>query len=216
MIENISQERINSNKDEFINLLRSTNREGIEGLINYLTEKTDFFTAPASSKYHGAFEGGLCEHSLWVYKILLKLVEDYKELAGEDTTLDNESLIITALLHDISKVNTYESTVQNKKIYSPEGSKYDEMGNYDWVPVKGYKMKDLEERFVFVNHESSSEFIIRQFIPLRIAESVAIMIHHGGIGYDSVDPEVITPNYAKYTLSMLLHQADMTAAYKFA
>ena len=61
-------------KEEFINLLRSTKRAGIEDVITFL-EKTDFYTAPASTKYHGAYEGGLLEHSMKVYEILKEKVK---------------------------------------------------------------------------------------------------------------------------------------------
>ena len=66
-------------KEEFIELLRSTKREGIENLLNFL-EKSDFYTAPASTRFHGNYEGGLVEHSLKVYEILKHKVEDFMEI----------------------------------------------------------------------------------------------------------------------------------------
>lgn len=218
----LNQKERDSNTVQFYNLLRSTKREGIEDLIKYL-ESTDFEVAPASTKYHGAFEGGLCAHSLMVFEILTKMLNDYIEFKnlefpnelGESHDEMMNSAIIVALLHDISKVNHYEKTFNNKKIYSPDGSKWDENGRFDWKSVPGYKMRDEEEQFVIGNHEETSEFIIRQFIPLRISESAAIMHHHGGLGWDSVKPEVMTKVYNKYTLALLLHQADLLAAYKF-
>ena len=56
-------------KEEFIKLLRSTNRDGMEDVIGFL-EKSDFFKAPASTRFHGNYEGGLLEHSMKVYEIL--------------------------------------------------------------------------------------------------------------------------------------------------
>ena len=85
-------------KERFIELLRGTNREGIEELIAFL-EKTDFYTAPASTKFHNCFEGGLLQHSLNVYEALKRLV---KEEWPEDT------IRIVALLHDICKINYYK------------------------------------------------------------------------------------------------------------
>ena len=61
-----------TNKERFIELLRSTKREGIEKLIDFL-EKTDFFTAPASTRFHSSYEGGLLQHSLNVYDCLAGL-----------------------------------------------------------------------------------------------------------------------------------------------
>ena len=218
----LNQKERDSNTVQFYNLLRSTKREGIEDLIKYL-ESTDFEVAPASTKYHGAFEGGLCAHSLMVFEILVKMLNDYIEFKnlefpnelGESHDEMMNSAIIVALLHDISKVNTYEKTFVNKKVYSKDGSKWDENGNYDWKSVQGYKTKDDEEQFVIGNHEETSEFIVRQFIQLRIAESAAIMHHHGGLGWDSVPVEAMSKVYNKYTLALLLHEADLLAAYKF-
>ena len=79
-------------KEEFINLLRSTNREGIEEVIQFL-ERTDFYKAPASTRFHGSYEGGLLEHSMKVYEIL----------------------IIIALPHDVCKVNFYKVDYRNAK-----------------------------------------------------------------------------------------------------
>ena len=80
-------------KEEFINLLKKTNREGIEKLIEFL-ENSDFFTAPASTRFHGAKESGLLEHSLKVYEILKNKVEN----ASIKIDIDENSIIIIALL----------------------------------------------------------------------------------------------------------------------
>lgn len=214
MLNSITNDKIESNKQEFIDLLKSINREGVDKLIEYLCDKSDFFSAPASTKYHGSFKGGLCEHSLIVYKLLVEQAKMFESFTG--THIDEDSIKITALLHDISKVNMYEETVINKKVYSSDGSKSDELGRFNWVSSKAYKTIDVEDRFIFVNHEMGSEFIVRQFIPLRIAESVAIASHHCGMGHDSIPPEQVTPNYIKYPLAMLLHTADLIAAFSIA
>ena len=83
-------------KEEFINLLLSTKREGIEDVIAFL-EKTDFFIAPASTKFHGSYEGGLLEHSMKVYEILKEKV---KHLPIE-LEISDDTVKIIALLHDI-------------------------------------------------------------------------------------------------------------------
>lgn len=211
MIKNISEDKIKENKHIFIDLLKSTERECVDSLINYLEDKTDFFIAPASTRYHGSFEGGLCAHSLSVYNYATKLAKVLFE--ESEIEIPEDSLKIVALLHDISKVNTYEISYSNKKEYSPNGSKWDENGKFDWVSVKGYKMIDNENRFIFVNHECASEFICRQFIPLRMAESVAIMLHHNGMSKDSIPGDMAAINYAKYPLALILHEADLLAAY---
>lgn len=93
--------------DDFVELLRTTNRDGIEELIRYLQEETDFFTAPASTKYHGAFAGGLLMHSINVCAEL--------RLDPNSKVYPTETLIIVALLHDICKANCYRTEKRNVK-----------------------------------------------------------------------------------------------------
>ena len=90
-------------KEEFIELLRSTKREGIENLLNFL-EKSDFYTAPASTRFHGNYEGGLLEHSMKVYEILQEKVKN----APIALNIPPETLIIVPLLHDLCKANFYK------------------------------------------------------------------------------------------------------------
>lgn len=204
-----SVELIEENKVKFIELVKSIKREGIETdkLLNKL-ENSDFYVAPASSKYHGAYAGGLVDHCLNVYFNLKRLVEN-KHL---DVRYDDETLIIVALFHDFSKMNFYEKTAQNKKVYSPDGSKYDEIGKYDWVAVSSYKVIDTQDRFLYGNHEQTAEYMIRQFIPLKLDESIAILHHMGGMSIDSAKDD-ISSIYNKCPLALLLHLADMLATY---
>lgn len=195
---------------EIEDLLRSIKRPNanIEGLINKL-ESSDFFTAPASTKYHNAYKGGLAEHSLNVYYNLKSLVE----LKGLKEIITDDNIIICGLLHDISKINFYEISYMNKKVYNEYGSKFDELGRFDWQSVPSFKVKPVTERFVFGNHEENSEFMIRTFIPLELSESVAILNHHGGMGYDSIPINTISDKYNRFPLASLLHMADFMAAY---
>lgn len=109
-----------TNKERFIELLRSTKREGIEKLIDFL-EKTDFFTAPASTRFHSSYEGGLLQHSLNVYDCLAGLgttTVDVQEFQAAGMRLDSipqESIIIVALLHDLCKVNFYATEMRWRK-----------------------------------------------------------------------------------------------------
>jgi len=196
---------VEENYIKFKELLSSVNREGIGDLIAYL-DTTDFKLAPASTKYHGSCPGGLCAHSLAVYDTLVKIITSLGV-----TEYDQDTLKIVALLHDISKINSYEQSIRNEKVYKQNGSKYDELGNYDWESKKCYKLK--EDRFVFVNHESTSEFIIRQFIQLKIEESIAIMTHHGGFDQTSLNPQTVGNIYAGHPLAIYLHVADLITAY---
>lgn len=208
----ISNERIQQNHDEFISLLSQIQREGanIEKLITKL-EHSDFFIAPASAKYHSAFPGGLAEHCLNVYYNLKHLVKYKEPLIGENT-ISEDSIIITALLHDLSKMNYYEKCAYNKKQYTPQGSKKDELGSFDWVTEEGFKTKDVKSRFLYGNHEMNSEYMIRQFIPLTMEESIAILHHMGAMSFDCAKDD-ISAIFSKYPLALLLHLADMAATY---
>lgn len=203
----LNEERINSNKQEFIGLLKSIKREGalIDKLINKL-ESSDFFEAPASAKNHLACKGGLVEHCLNVYYNLKHLVL-YKKLE-----IPEESIIITALLHDFSKMNVYELAVTNKKVYSEQGTKSDNLGKFDWIAETSYKRKEEAKTFIFGNHEQTSEYMVRQFIPLTIIESIAILHHMGGQGFDCAKDN-LSLIYTKYPLACLLHLADMMATF---
>ena len=209
-MDKYAEEVLLTNKQEFIDLLHKIKRPNanIEGLIKKL-EGSDFFIAPASTKYHNAFKGGLVEHCLNVYYNLLNLV-DMKGLKGE---ISEESIIICGLLHDLSKMNFYDYYYKNEKVYRPDGSKQDSLGRFDWEPVRTYKIRDAKDRFIFGNHEETSEFMIKTYIPLSVAESVAILNHHGGMGYDSIPINTISDKYNRYPLSSLLHMADFLATY---
>jgi len=96
-----SPEEMNKNKDAIITLLRYTQRENIESLIEYLCD-SDYFHAPASTKYHLNFPGGLAMHSISVYKTLRRLCSEF------DIDIPEESIIITCLLHDVCKIGAYK------------------------------------------------------------------------------------------------------------
>ena len=107
-------------EQEFIQILKNTNREGIDDLIVFI-KKTDFFKAPASTRFHGSFEGGLLEHSMKVYEILKHKVKN----AVIDVNISEDSIAIIALLHDICKANFYKVDYRNAK---------NELGVWEKVP----------------------------------------------------------------------------------
>ena len=86
-------------KQEFIQLMSFVERDGVQSLLEWL-ESTDFYTAPASTKYHGAYAGGLLEHSLNVFRRLVKRCP----------AADMDTLTIAALLHDVCKIHLYKKT----------------------------------------------------------------------------------------------------------
>lgn len=174
-------------KEKFIELLRSTNRDGIENLINFL-EKTDFFTAPASTKFHNSFEGGLLSHSLNVYTALKKLV-------GNEWA--DDTIIIVALLHDICKINMYKVDYRNKK---------DETGT--WVKEPYYTIDDLMP----LGHGEKSVMLISEFIKLSKEELYAIRWHMGGFEAKE-NHTYVAKSYEKYPLAVYAHMADLMATY---
>ncbi len=95
----------NQYKTEFIELLKATNRENID----YVIEDLGFFEAPASSKNHFNFEGGLVEHSLNVYKIAVMLKEQMATFRPDVIArIPDDSIAIAALLHDVCKADIYK------------------------------------------------------------------------------------------------------------
>lgn len=215
----LTDEMIDKNKERFLNLVKSITREGInmERLIAQL-EGSDFFEAPASAIYHNAFRGGLCDHCLNVYDTLVDLCEalypdvydENEQFVSKGCPYSEDTLKIVALFHDFDKMNKYERTVKNQKHYWEGGSKYDEMGKYDWESVPGYKRKDDKDVFTIGTHGENSVYMTETFIPLSTEEHCAIVCHHSK--YDN--PNLNTTGiYSKYHLACLLHLADMASTY---
>ena len=181
-------------KQKFIELLKSTNRDGMNNLIDFL-EKTDFYEAPASTRFHGSFEHGLLEHSLKVYEILEKKVKN----ACIDINVPEESLKIIALLHDICKVNFYKVDYRNAK---------NELGVWEKVPY--YTIEDT----IPYGHGEKSVMMLTEYIKLTPEEKYAIRWH---MGY--TEPKelynTIGIAFKKYPIALLMHEADLEATYFF-
>lgn len=156
---------------EFERLLTSVNRDGIDKLLAYI-RKSDFYRAPASTRFHSCHEGGLLEHTLNVYHCLVakKNNPTWKPILEE---IGDESLILVALLHDLCKTNFYVVEPKNKKVYNDDGKKYDSNGRYDWVTVPGYTIDDK----LAYGHGEGSVYIASGFIKLTRTEAMAIRWH---------------------------------------
>jgi hypothetical protein len=187
-------------KEEFLKLLRSTNREGVEDLITWL-EKSDFFTSPASCQYHGSYQGGLLEHSLNVYFALEYLYNNLKDSEEYHLPqLNEESIIISALLHDICKANCYVESTRNVK--------NEQTGQWEKVPF--YKREPLFP----MGHGGKSVFICQQFIKLTPTEAQAIFWHMGPYDISNYNTlNELGSTYDMNLLAFLLNQADMMATY---
>lgn len=181
-------------------------RPGIDKLMKYI-ESSDFYTAPASTRFHSCHEGGLLEHSLNVCDCLLKKAENptWKDILSN---YSRESLILCSLLHDVCKIDMYVIEWKNKKIYSETGKKQDAQGRFDWQTVPGYT---IDEKLPF-GHGEKSVYIINGFIRLTREESYAIRWHMG-FTVPKEEWNQMTSAIEKCPLVLALHEADLEATY---
>ena len=106
--------KMNEVKEKIIELLESTHRTNIGGLLDYLNNE-DFFESPASTKFHGSYAGGLAKHSLRDYQLLHGFCLAYEPAVArapgqKPLELKPENIIIAPLLHDVCKVGAYIGT----------------------------------------------------------------------------------------------------------
>lgn len=178
-------------KERFEALAREhIGRDGVEDLLGWLGS-TDFYTAPASTRYHGAHPGGLVEHSLEVHDWLLT----FDRACG--TGLSSESMAIVALFHDVCKVGCYKADTRNVK--GDDGV---------WRKVPCYK---FDEDFPFGGHGSKSMYLVQHFVRLEPEEAAAINCHMGQ--FDASPYSKPSDAYSAYPLAFLLHVADEAATH---
>jgi len=188
----MTQERQSFNK-----ALTYIKREGLTELVNWLETETDFFTAPASTQYHGNYEGGLLEHSMNVVRFGLHNLNMIIKTHPDLETL-RESVVICGLFHDICKTNYYHLEKKWKK---------DE--NNKWVDYIGYVAKDSFP----IGHGEKSLYLITRFMRLTDDEAMAIRWHMGATEISvhiSNSPQAYAYNDAiNRPLVRLIHCADM-------
>lgn len=185
-------------KEEFIEVFeKNITRDGNKELLKWLLS-SDFFTAPASTKFHSAYEGGLAEHSLKVYKRFLKMIiSEYGD--NYINVISNESIALIGLLHDVCKVNCYKVDYRNVK---------DENGNWTKQP---YYTFDEELPY---GHGEKSVYIISSFVKLTREEAIAINWHMGGF-----DARVrnggasLSDAYYKFPIAAIFNSADTLSTY---
>ena len=185
-----------TNQERFLEIFNSKiKREGADKLLDFL-QRSDFFTAPASTRYHGACEGGLLAHSLNVYDCLVDILNRprVKELYG--ISYSEESIAIAALMHDVCKVNFYKTSFRNAK---------DENGK--WVSVPYYTIEDN----LPYGHGEKSVYILSGFMRLTRDEAFAIRYHMGFSGTE--DPGNVGRALEMFPLAYALCCADMEAAF---
>jgi len=185
-------------REEFIETYRQyIRRDGSEELLDYLMNKSDFFSAPASARFHGAYAGGLCDHSLNVFHCLCDYLSRprVKEVYGLD--YDMESIAIVALLHDLCKVGCYKAGTRNVK--------NEVTGQWEKVPTFFY-----EDKLPY-GHGEKSVYIISGFMILTREEAMAIRWHMGFSGTE--DERTVGQALQQYPLAFALATADMEASY---
>lgn len=187
-MSNLTIEQVEENKKFIIDLLLSTKRPGMEKLVKWLGE-TDFFTAPASTRYHLSVKGGLAQHSINVYKLLRGKVDSGLISISDDT------VIITSLLHDICKANFYSVQKRNRKI---DGV---------WTEVEEWGVDDK----LPLGHGDKSCYLVQCFIPLKSEEYAMIRYHMGRETDGNNDP--FSKCAEKFPALVALHTSDIESAF---
>lgn len=183
------------NKEKFINIYKSyIKREGSDRLLEYLCS-SDFFTAPASTRFHGSYAGGLCEHSINVFECLKDIMERprMKEVYG--VNYSDESIAIAALLHDVCKVDFYVESSRNVK------------ENGVWKSVPYYTIEDK----LPYGHGEKSVYIVSGFMRLTRDEAFAIRYHMGFSTGEDLNN--IGKAFEMFPLAFAVSVADMEASY---
>ena len=187
-----------NNKERFIKIFTDNiKREGADKLLEYLlSPASDFFTAPASARFHCSYEGGLCEHSLNVYDCL-KSYLDTDRARNFGFSYTNESIAIVALLHDLCKVGIYKKGFRNVK---------DERGVWQRVDTFEYDDK------LPYGHGEKSVYIISGYMKLTREEAFAIR-YHMGYSSEREDPRNVSQAFEMFPLAFAVSVADSEATY---
>ncbi len=205
------------NIKRFEELMAKIERAGKEELMDYIRNKTDFYYAPASTRFHLSCEGGLLQHSLNVYDCLVaKLSSPVWNKFLKD--VPEESLILMALLHDLCKVNFYVKGSKNQKTYDAEKVaaadkwqvKHDEKGNFIWETVSTYEVDDKMP----LGHGEKSVMLINCFMKLKTIEIFAIRWHMG-YAEEKSQYNALSSSMEKYPVVLALHEADLEASKLF-
>ncbi len=185
-----------TSRDRFIEIFKTKiKRDGAEKLLEYIIS-SDFFTAPASARYHSAYEGGLCDHSLNVYDCLVAYLD--RDVARQKYKLNysEETIAIVSLLHDLCKTNVYKPGFRNVK---------NEQGKWEQVPTF-----EFDDKLPY-GHGEKSVYMITPFMKLTREEAFAIRYH---MGFSNVDDQRnVGKAFEMFPLAFALSTAVMEATY---
>lgn len=189
---------MSDSREKFLKLYRENiHRPGADALLDYLCSPAcDFFTAPASTRYHGAYAGGLCEHSINVYECLKDYLKRPRVQELYHLHCSEESLAVISLLHDVCKINCYKPSFRNVK---------DENGVWKKVPTF-----EFDDPLPY-GHGEKSVYIIGGFLRLSREEAFAIRFHMGFSGSEEV--RLVGNAFERFPLAFALATADMEATY---
>lgn len=194
----LTPEQIENNKQQIIDIYRNcVKREGSDKLLDYLINKSDFFTAPASTRFHGAYDGGLAQHSLNVYNCFKAYLERERVRELYKLNASDETIAVCALLHDICKVNVYTRGTRNVK--------NEETGQWEKVPTFFF------DDGLPYGHGEKSVYMITGFMRLTREEAFAIRYHMGFSGEENANN--VGKAFGMFPLAFALSTADMEATY---
>jgi hypothetical protein len=185
-------------RTDFLNIYNQTiHREGADKLLKYLlSPECDFFIAPASTRFHLAYEGGLAEHSLNVFTCLTDYLSRQKARTEYQLVFPEETVAIVALLHDLCKINVYQKSMRNVK---DKNGVWNQVPSYDYADQLPY------------GHGEKSVYIISGFMKLTREEAFAIRYHMGFS--DTEEKQNVSSTFEKFPLALALSIADMEATY---
>lgn len=186
-----------SSKERFIEIYNENiHRDGAKEFLKYLcSSKSDFFTAPCSTRFHGNYSGGLVEHSIHVYECLKDYLERNRVQDVYGMKYSDETIALVSLLHDVCKINVYKESTRNKKI------------NGEWVQVPYFEFDDKMP----YGHGEKSVYMITPFMKLTREEAFAIRYH---MGFSNDDPKNnVGYTFEHFPLAFALSTADMEATY---
>ena len=188
-----------TNREKFLDIYSTyIKREGAQELLTWLTgTNSDFFTAPASTRYHSAYEGGLLEHSINVYECLRDYLARNKVRDEFGLSYSNETIAIVSLLHDLCKVNVYRVSTRNVK----------DPVTGQWKPMPYYEFDDN----LPYGHGEKSVYVISGFMRLTREEAFAIRYHMGFSNED--DARNVGKAFELFPLALALSIADTEATY---
>ena len=203
-----------ANIKRFEELMGKVNRDGIDKLMNYI-RNSDFYTAPASTRFHLACPGGLLQHSLNVYDCLMAKKTHYLWSHYLKEHVGDESITLISLMHDLCKADTYKLGYKNQKTYdkakvgaaNSSQVKRDELGSYIWETVPKYEMEDSYP----LGHGEKSVILLQEYIELTDEEIFAIRWHMG-FSEEQSQYNSIGAAMEQWPIVLAIHEADLEAS----